>query len=279
MENKIEHRMFKAELRTNADGSPEITGYAAVFNVPTDIGSFREEIAPGAFSRALAEKQDVRCLMNHDPNCVLGRTKNGTLTMEEDNTGLKFKNTPPDTQLGRDSHTLVKRGDIDQCSFAFIVREEDVNYGPNGTCTRTVKDVDLMDVSIVTYPAYESTSCEARSLAAVAEECKKKSKPADIGTKPDGKDPHNDTPDATDTPSNNSKENDPATAVTPTRSEQWYKTYLLRVEQDLGADSGSPHEEDPDSDEVGDRCDCRCGKAGCASRVDQKLGADAGTAH
>jgi HK97 family phage prohead protease len=242
MAGKIEHRMFKVELRAGADDAPEISGYAAVFNVPTDIGWFREEIAPGAFSRALAEKQDVRCLMNHDPNRVLGRTKNGTLTLSEDNTGLKFKNTPPDTQLGKDCHTLVKRGDIDQCSFAFVVKKEDVTYGENGDCLRTVKDVDLMDVSIVTYPAYESTSCEARSLADVAEECKKKSKkvPADLGTKPDGKDPHNDTPDATDTPSNNSKENDPATAVTPTRSKEWYLTQLARMDQDLGADDVEP---------------------------------------
>src|SRR5271154_4523750 len=125
MANKIEHRMFKAELRAlPGSDNPEITGYAAVFSVPTDIGDFREEIAPGAFSRALAEKQDVRCLMNHDPNFVLGRTKNGTLTLSEDNTGLKFTNTPPDTQVGRDCHTLVKRGDMGECSFAFIVRDE-----------------------------------------------------------------------------------------------------------------------------------------------------------
>jgi HK97 family phage prohead protease len=271
---KIEHRMFKAELRTNADGEPEITGYAAVFNVATDLGFFHEEIAPGAFSRALAEKQDVRCLMNHDPNRVLGRTKNGTLTLAEDNTGLKFKNTPPDTQLGKDCHTLVKRGDIDQCSFAFVVKSEDVTYGDNGDCLRTVKDVDLMDVSIVTYPAYESTSCEARSLADVAEQCKKKSK--DLGTKPDGKDPHNDTPDATDTPSN-TKPNDPATAVTPSRSKEWYLTYIARMDDEVG-DHGDESEDEP-GDESDDRCNCRCGKAGCASRVDQKLGADSGTAH
>ena len=76
--SRKEYRVFKIEYRAPDGASPRAEGYAAVFNSETDLGYYREKIAPGAFTRALAEKQDVRCLFNHDPNHVLGRTKNGS---------------------------------------------------------------------------------------------------------------------------------------------------------------------------------------------------------
>lgn len=157
-----EYRIFQTTVRAKAD-SPQIEGYAAVFNVSADLGFLTERIAPGAFSRAIAEKQDVRCLFNHDPNNVLGRTKSGTLALSEDNTGLSYVCDMPDTQIGRDVHTMITRGDVDQCSFGFIVTKEQVSYNDDGTCVRQIQDCDLFDVSPVTYPAYESTSVEARS--------------------------------------------------------------------------------------------------------------------
>jgi HK97 family phage prohead protease len=157
-----EYRIFKTTVRAKAD-SPQIEGYAAVFNVSADLGFLTERIAPGAFTRAIADKQDVRCLFNHDPNNVLGRTKSGTLTLSEDNTGLSYVCDMPDTQIGRDVHTMITRGDVDQCSFGFIVTKEQVSYKDDGTCLRQIQDCDLFDVSPVTYPAYESTSVEARS--------------------------------------------------------------------------------------------------------------------
>jgi hypothetical protein len=167
--NKQEYRIFKTELRAASDASPSIQGYAAVFNSQTDIGFYREQIAPGAFSRAIRDNQDVRALFNHNPDHVIGRTKSGTLTLSEDNTGLKFNCNMPDTQMGRDVHTLIQRGDIDQCSFGFVVRDEEVTYDDKGDCLRTIKDADLFDISAVTYPAYESTSVEARSRADAAQ--------------------------------------------------------------------------------------------------------------
>lgn len=166
MGKTVEYRIFKTEVRAASEGKPQIEGYAAVFNVATDLGYVRESIAPGAFTDAIAEKQDVRCLFNHDANHVLGRTKSGTLALSEDNTGLKFVCDMPDTQSGKDVHAMIMRGDIDQCSFGFIVRDEEITYGENEVL-RVIKKCDLFDVSPVTYPAYPTTSVEARSNEAI----------------------------------------------------------------------------------------------------------------
>jgi uncharacterized protein len=172
---KLERRMFSTSFRTDkADGQPtKLVGYAAVFNTPADLGYFVETIKPGAFTRTLQEGADVRALFNHDPNFVLGRTrdggKTGTLTLAEDNTGLKFEIDMPDTNAARDLMTLVERGDVDQCSFAFTVREQNWNCQTdadgNTTEIRELLDLDLDngDCSVVVYPAYPTTSVEARS--------------------------------------------------------------------------------------------------------------------
>ena len=114
--------------------------------------------------RALAEKQDVRALLNHDPNFVLGRTKAGTLTLREDARGLHYTNDLPDTQTGRDLMTSIKRGDITGSSFAFVVKQDKWTQADTGDI-REILDVNLFDVSPVTYPANEATSVGMRSLS------------------------------------------------------------------------------------------------------------------
>lgn len=166
---KREVRTFRgAQLRAKAGETSGVEGYAAVFNSVTDLGFFKERIKPGAFARALREQQDVRCLYNHDQNLVLGRTKNNTLAMSEDAQGLKFDCDFPDTQAARDLKTLLERGDVDGCSFGFTVRKQswEQETREDGTVEeiRTIEDVDLFDVGPVTFPAYDATSCEARSL-------------------------------------------------------------------------------------------------------------------
>lgn len=148
----------------------KIAGYAARFNsVSGDLGGFVEQIAPGAFSRALASSPDVRALFNHDPNFVIGRTTAGTLTLREDSKGLWMEAQPPDTQWARDMATSIARGDINQMSFGFSVPKGGDMWGrqDDGTPLRTLVTVDLFDVSPVTYPAYDSTSVSvtARSAA------------------------------------------------------------------------------------------------------------------
>lgn len=149
------------ELRTAHSGR-SIEGYAAVFGQRSEnLGGFKETIRPGAFARAIRERQDVRALFNHDPKQLLGRTRSGTLRLSEDGTGLRFQVDMPDTTLGRDVYTLVKRGDISQCSFGFTCARDSWNAAGD---RRELLDVDLSDISPVTFPAYQGTSVAARSL-------------------------------------------------------------------------------------------------------------------
>jgi len=139
-----------------------IEGYAAVFNTETKIDSFWEVIKPGAFDRALREQHDVRALVGHDQNQVLGRTKSKTLELRVDSKGLFATISPPDTQVGRDVVTSIKRGDLDGMSFAFLTLDDDWNQRGQ-KIVREVNDVELVDVSVVAYPAYEATSVAVRT--------------------------------------------------------------------------------------------------------------------
>lgn len=165
---KLERRIIRTpEIRASEDGKT-IIGYAAVFNsLSDDLGWFREKIRPGAFSKCLAGDPDVRCLFNHDSNLVLGRTRNGTLDLLEDDKGLKFECQLPDTQTARDLRALIERGDVSQCSFGFYVLEqawEEKKVGDQVETTREIIECELFDVSPVTFPAYPATSVEARTL-------------------------------------------------------------------------------------------------------------------
>jgi uncharacterized protein len=163
----VEYRIFKSEVRAGKDSDkPQIAGYAAVFNTVTNLGWMNERIAPGAFKNAIDQQQDCKCLFNHDPNKVLGRTKSGTLRLKEDNTGLHYEcDIDKNTSVGNDVYSHIKRGDVDQCSFGFVVKDEEITKDAEGIPTRTIKAADLFDVSPVTYPAYPTTSVEARSNA------------------------------------------------------------------------------------------------------------------
>lgn len=148
------------------EGQTFFTGYAACFNVTSEIladrhGKFRELIRPGAFSRALREQQDVRHLINHDPNLVLGRTQAGTTILQETERGLFFKTLTADRTYEKDLMKSVERGDVTECSFGFCVNGKDGqrwSYGDDGLDLRELLDVNLSDISIVTYPAYPETT-------------------------------------------------------------------------------------------------------------------------
>ncbi|MGA1707023.1 MAG: HK97 family phage prohead protease, partial [Candidatus Nanopelagicaceae bacterium] len=159
---KIERRTYNVrnvEARSE-DGSMKLAGYAAVFNDPSLPLPFRESIAPGAFRKTLSETPDVRLLINHE-GLPLARTKNNTLILREDEKGLYFEAELANTQEARDIYTLVERGDIDQMSFAFrVIRQK----WSDDRSTRVLTEVSLADgdVSMVTYPAYPTTSVMAR---------------------------------------------------------------------------------------------------------------------
>ena len=153
----------KFETREDTAGR-HITGYFAVFNTTYNIAhGLSESIAPGAFTRTLIEQPDVRALINHDTTLVVGRTKASTLTLSEDDHGL-FGDIliNPKDQDAMNAWERVNRGDVDQCSFGFDIVSEETEFREDGSIHWTIKDVDLYEVSVCTFPAYEATSVQAR---------------------------------------------------------------------------------------------------------------------
>jgi HK97 family phage prohead protease len=162
-----ERRFFDTELRVSIGVKPRLFGHAAVFNqLSEDLGGFREQISPGAFTETIKDG-DIRALFNHDPNFPLARTKSGTLKLSEDSTGLVIDADLADTTYARDLLMSIERHDIDQMSFGFAVLPEGQNWRMEGTgLIRTLTKVALYDVSPVTFPAYPQTDVGIRSLAA-----------------------------------------------------------------------------------------------------------------
>lgn len=166
-------RSVSAELRADDKTEFCITGYAATYNSwSKNLGGFIERLMPGCFDRALSRGDlDCKCLFNHDPSRILGRTKSGTLAVTSDAKGLRFR-----CQLDRNNTdhaniwSSLRRGDINQCSFAFYVDAgqswaEGMDPDSGEQCLlRTITSVDeLLDCSVVTSPAYNETSASARS--------------------------------------------------------------------------------------------------------------------
>lgn len=172
-----------SEIRASASESGElrIAGMAAVYEtdsnpIPNGKGSFIERIARGAFRSIMRKNPDVVMLLNHDQNKVLGRTTSGTLTLAEDSRGLKFSNLLPNTQTGRDVYELVRRGDLNGMSFAFQVDEDEWSEEKSAMsraatyAKRVIKSFkNLIDVSLVTTPAYSGTEVFARANVVAAE--------------------------------------------------------------------------------------------------------------
>lgn len=146
----------------NEDGSLRISGYAATFNTEASGLSFREVIAPGAFKRTLKTDNPVFLLVNHDTEQLpLASTQSGTLRLMEDEVGLRMEaDLDPSNPRAQELASALKRGDVDKMSFAFTVAP-DGDSKEDGI--RTLTDLDLFEVSVVTWPAYDSTSVGMRS--------------------------------------------------------------------------------------------------------------------
>ena len=166
MDRKIRQtRSLQTELKTRVEPDAQdmyIEGYFAVFGRETELwpGAY-EEIAPGAFDETL--NNDIRALINHDTTLVLGRNKAGTLELKVDSYGLwgRIKINPNDTDAVN-LYERVKRGDVDQCSFGFNILEEITDWRDDGTVKWTITKIDLHEVSVCTFPAYEDTGVQAR---------------------------------------------------------------------------------------------------------------------
>lgn len=144
----------------------KLGGYASVFDQSADLGSMgNERMAATAFDAAL-KTSDTRSLWNHEPSYLLGRVSAGTLRLSTDAHGLEYEVDLPDTTYARDLSELVERGDVTGASFGFVIG--DATWDERHT-TRTHTSVDeLVDVSPVTYPAYDGASTETRSLPLTA---------------------------------------------------------------------------------------------------------------
>ena len=168
-EAEIRSLVRDVEHRADDAGKMTVAGYAAVFGEIADIGGhFREVLTRGAFEKTLASS-DVRAYFVHDRGRVLGRKSAGTLRLREDEKGLAVEIDLPDTSDGRDARTLIERGDISGMSFGFVVTKQE--WDETGeTPLRTIREVVLDEVSIVSEPAYDGTSIAMRSLDAARKE-------------------------------------------------------------------------------------------------------------
>ena len=168
MENGVEQRRITVnefEIRDGAAGDGmTFVGLAAAFNSPSQPLPFIERIAPGAFTRSLRSRNEIKLFVNHDTSRVLASKRAGTLRLSESQRGLEVEADLPDTTDGRDMAVLLKRGDIDSMSFGFSVPKGGDSWSDDGA-TRELREVRLHEVSIVTgWPAYEATAAAVRSL-------------------------------------------------------------------------------------------------------------------
>jgi HK97 family phage prohead protease len=167
MNSKREFRYLPAKellVEQSEDGKRTLSGYAAVFNsLSEDMGGWREQILPGAFSKCLAGNPDIVCLRDHNPSMILGRTTSGTLRVTQDEVGLRFECDLPDTTQANDLVTSLERKDINGCSFGFYCTRDNW-HEDDGLEVRDVIEADVFDCSVVTYPAYPATSVSLRSL-------------------------------------------------------------------------------------------------------------------
>ena len=163
MEKEIRGGIGNIEIRTDEEKDSEIyaEGYALVFNSwSEDLGGFVETIEPSALEGS--DLSDVRALFNHNADKVLARSSAGTLDLETDEKGLKFRFKIPNTSYGKDIAENLKNGNIDQCSFGFVLDDNGDSFDfdeKRSIYQRTLKKIkSVMDISLVTYPAYSSTS-------------------------------------------------------------------------------------------------------------------------
>lgn len=156
-------QLRSGEFKTRDDGGePTIEGYFAVFNSNYEMWEgASESIAEGAFDSSISG--DIRALTNHDTTLVLGRTTANTLELKSDAHGLwgRVRVNPKDSDA-MNTYERVKRGDVSQCSIGFIVRSEETEFDASGNIHWTITDVDLFEVSVCTFPAYEETGISAR---------------------------------------------------------------------------------------------------------------------
>ena len=163
-EPEVRVNTVELEVREDSTTGMSFTGYASVFNSPSeDLGGFIEYVAPGAFKRSLQSRNEIKLLWNHDSGEPLASLRGGTMQLVEDQRGLKVTATLPQTTRGKDVAELLRTKVIDSMSFGFNVIKD--SWSSDGK-TRTLESVRLSEVSIVSFPAYSKTTATVRSAEA-----------------------------------------------------------------------------------------------------------------
>jgi HK97 family phage prohead protease len=154
---------FGVELRAKVDGNT-LAGHAAVFGALAKLPGHYETLSRSAFDETLDSDTDVKALFNHNPSLVLGSTRAKTLRLKVDDDGLAFEADLPDTSYARDLKELIARSDISGMSFGFIPGKDEWSRAPDGRQLRTHTSLRmLLDVSPVSYPAYDGTEVYLRT--------------------------------------------------------------------------------------------------------------------
>jgi HK97 family phage prohead protease len=160
-EPEVRVNSTQLEVRQDTADGMTFTGYASVFNSASeDLGGFIEYVAPGAFKRSLQSRNEIKLLWNHDTGEPLASLRGGTMQLVEDKRGLKVTARLPNTTRGRDVAELLRTKVIDSMSFGFNVIRD--SWSSDGK-TRTLESVRLSEVSVVSFPAYSSTTATVRS--------------------------------------------------------------------------------------------------------------------
>jgi phage prohead protease, HK97 family len=161
----------KFEIRSTEVSAEDqkLTGYVVKWNSPSEVlfCDFIEQFSPNAFAETLKEGKDVRALFEHDHSKLLGRTRSNTLKLEQDNIGLRFELTPPDTTLGRDLLVSVERGDISGMSFGFLPLEETWDFEKEPVL-RQIQKAELFEITVTSIPAYPESSVELSKRSMMA---------------------------------------------------------------------------------------------------------------
>lgn len=163
MLNKRDYKTkFSITRQQQDDNELTIEGYFALYESETQLfDNVYEIITKGAFDNTLGN--DIRALWNHNTQYVLGRNKSGTLELKADDKGLFGTVKLPATQYAKDLYTLIERGDVDQASFGFNIEDEELEELADGGYRWRLKQVDLHEISVVTFPQYENTSVNIRA--------------------------------------------------------------------------------------------------------------------
>lgn len=160
----VEIQRFGVELRAQVTKN-KLTGHAAVFGQVADVGPHYEQLDRDAFTDVLKNPDtDVRALINHDANLLLGRQQSGTLRLGVDREGLEFEVDLPNTSYGNDLRELAERGDLNGASFAFVPGLDSWDRTSDRRQLRTHTSLrELIDVSAVTFPAYAGAGVALRT--------------------------------------------------------------------------------------------------------------------